>query len=152
MIHNPVATTTATATATTTSATTQQQAKKAWFDCTCHSNLTRQALTDGLQESDVHDVLNVFMCTGFTKDTHQYFTKPSPVDVGDYIEFLAEIDLLVSASTCPQGDVSIACGSDAPPKCYPLGVEIYRLKDPDTLASEGWKPSPVNGYGGNHGL
>mmetsp|Transcript_21230 Transcript_21230/g.44726 ORF Transcript_21230/g.44726 Transcript_21230/m.44726 type:complete len:355 (-) Transcript_21230:450-1514(-) len=143
---------TATATATTTSATTQQQAKKAWFDCTCHSNLTRQALTDGLQESDVHDVLNVFMCTGFTKDTHQYFTKPSPVDVGDYIEFLAEIDLLVSASTCPQGDVSIACGSDAPPKCYPLGVEIYRLKDPDTLASEGWKPSPVNGYGGNHGL
>jgi hypothetical protein len=37
----------------------------------CHSNLTRQALRDGLQESDVHDVLNVFMCTGFTKDTHQ---------------------------------------------------------------------------------
>jgi uncharacterized protein YcgI (DUF1989 family) len=50
----------------------------------------------------------------FTKDTHQYFTKPSPVDVGDYIEFLAEIDLLVSASTCPQGDVSIGCGGHIP--------------------------------------
>ena len=31
----------------------------------CHSNLTRQAVTsDNLQEHDVHDVLNVFMCTG----------------------------------------------------------------------------------------
>ena len=68
----------------------------------CHSNLTRQALRDGLSEADVHDVLNVFMCTGFTKDTHQYFTKPSPVVVGDYIEFLAETDVLVSASACPQ--------------------------------------------------
>jgi len=50
---------------------------------------------DGLEEMDVHDVLNVFMCTGFTRDTNQYFTKPSPVEVGDYIEFLVETDLLV---------------------------------------------------------
>lgn len=42
----------------------------------CHSTLTRQCLRDGLSEDDVHDVLNVFMCTGFTRDTHQYFTKP----------------------------------------------------------------------------
>ena len=69
----------------------------------CHSNLTRAAVKAGLTEDDVHDVLNVFMCTGFTKDTHQYFTKPSPVQVGDYLEFLAETDLLVAASTCPQG-------------------------------------------------
>ena len=42
----------------------------------CHSNLTRQCVRDGLSEAHVHDVLNVFMCTGFTLDTHQYFTKP----------------------------------------------------------------------------
>jgi len=64
----------------------------------CHSNLTRAAAQAGLSESDVHDV---------TKDTHQYFTKPSPVQVGDYIEFLAETDLLVAASTCPQGCVQM---------------------------------------------
>ena len=46
----------------------------------CHSNLTR-ALADktGLPlaeaELHVHDVLNVFMCTGFTRDTGQYFMK-----------------------------------------------------------------------------
>jgi len=124
------------------------------FQHCCHSNLTRHGVrNDRLQEGDIHDVLNVFMCTGFTKDTHQYFTKPSPVDVGDYIEFLAEIDLLVSASTCPQGDVSVACGDgDVEPVVFPLKVEVYELKDKEYLKSKGWKPSPINGYSGNHGL
>ena len=30
-------------------------------------------------EVHVHDVINIFMCTGYTRDTHQYFTKASPV-------------------------------------------------------------------------
>ena len=65
----------------------------------CHSNLTR-ALADarGLSlaeaEIHVHDVLNVFMCTGFTRDTGQYFMKASPVRPGDHITFFAETDLL----------------------------------------------------------
>ncbi len=59
----------------------------------CHSNLTRalaEALNTTLAEAEphVHDVLNVFMCTGFTRDTHQYFMKASPVRPGDYIEVL----------------------------------------------------------------
>jgi len=117
----------------------------------CHSNLTRQAERDGLGEMDVHDVLNVFMCTGFTRETNQYFTKPSPVEVGDYLEFLAETDLIVSASTCPQGDVSLACGGGGEPTVYPLGVEIYALKD-GWLEEQGWSPSEASSYGGKHGL
>lgn len=117
----------------------------------CHSNLTRQALNDGLNEESVHDVLNVFMCTGFTKDAHQYFTKPSPVEVGDYLELLAETDLLVSASTCPQGDVSLPCGGDGEPVVYPLGVEVWRPKE-EWLESCGWEVSKVSGYAGGHGL
>jgi uncharacterized protein YcgI (DUF1989 family) len=135
------------------------------YNYCCHSNLTRAALSynknddgttatsDGIEikERHVHDVLNVFMCTGFTRDTHQYFTKPSPVDVGDYIEFIAETDLVVSASTCPQGDVSLPCGGGGEPRVYPLGVEIYKLEE-GLLESRGWSPSLVNGYSGNHGL
>ena len=54
----------------------------------CHSNLTRAlAAQSGLPldeaEKYVHDVLNVFMCTGFTRDTGQYFMKASPVRPGD---------------------------------------------------------------------
>ena len=42
----------------------------------CHSNLTRalagaKGMSFGEAEPFVHDVLNVFMCTGFTADTHQ---------------------------------------------------------------------------------
>lgn len=47
----------------------------------CHSNLTRAFASEtgmSLLEAEalVHDVLNVFMCTGFTKETHQYFMRP----------------------------------------------------------------------------
>ena len=60
----------------------------------CHSNLTRAlAAETGMSlsqaEPHVHDVLNVFMCTGFTRDTGQYFMKASPVRPGDYLEFFA---------------------------------------------------------------
>ena len=56
-------------------------------------------------EQYVHDVLNVFMCTGFTRDTGQYFMKASPVRPGDYLEFFAEINLIAGLSACP-GDCS----------------------------------------------
>lgn len=118
-------------------------------DC-CHSNLTRACWNAQLTESHVHDVLNVFMCTGFTQDTHQYFTKPSPVQVGDYIEFLAETDLIVAASTCPQGDVSIACGDDSQgePTVYPLTVQVYELES--GFLGSSWKPSQPSGYSRSH--
>ncbi len=118
----------------------------------CHSNLTR-ALSDetGLPlheaERHVHDVLNVFMCTGFTRDTGQYFMKASPVRPGDYIEFFAEIDLLGALSACPGGDCSTQHSSDAA-ACYPLLVEVFA---PAPGALEGWSSPALNGYDGTHG-
>ncbi|MGV6811801.1 MAG: urea carboxylase-associated family protein [Brevirhabdus sp.] len=118
----------------------------------CHSNLTR-ALADhtGLSldqaEPHVHDVLNVFMCTGFTRDTGQYFMKASPVRPGDYLEFFAEIDLLGALSACPGGDCSAEHSSDTA-ACYPLLVEVFAPK-PGTL--EGWSTPPANGYDRSHG-
>lgn len=69
----------------------------------CHSYLTKAAEKRGLTEMDVHDVWNIFMLTGFTRDTQQYFCKPSPAIKGDFIEFIAEQNLIVGLSTCPQG-------------------------------------------------
>ena len=117
----------------------------------CHSNLTRAfAARTGksLQEAGtyIHDVLNVFMCTGFTRDTGQYFMKASPVRPGDYLEFFAEIDLLGCMSACPGGDCSSEHSSDAV-ACYPLVVEIYKPAFPPA----GWSQPPVNGYDGTHG-
>ena len=118
----------------------------------CHSNLTR-ALSDVLElplpeaERHVHDVLNVFMCTGFTRDTGQYFMKASPVRPGDYIEFFAEIDLLGALSACPGGDCSTEHSSDTA-ACYPLLVEVFQPR-PGALA--GWQSPPLNGYDRSHG-
>lgn len=93
----------------------------------CHSYLVEAVKEFGLEESDVHDVWNIFMCTGFTRDTQQYFCKPTPARKGDFIEFIADMDLLVALSACPQGDVSIVVGQEVPEeKCFPLMVEVFR--------------------------
>ena len=118
----------------------------------CHSNLSR-ALADETGrplkevEMQVHDVLNVFMCTGFTRDTGQYFMKASPARPGDYIEFFAEIDLLGALSACPGGDCSSTHSSDAA-ACHPLLVEIFAPADG---ALAGWQWPPPSGYDRSHG-
>ena len=118
----------------------------------CHSNLSRafsQASGLPVQEAEmqVHDVLNVFMATGFTRDTHQYFMKASPVRPGDFIEFFAEIDLIGALSACPGGDCGSSHSSDAQ-ACYPLQVEIYA---PAPGSLDGWTGPQVSAYSRSHG-
>jgi uncharacterized protein YcgI (DUF1989 family) len=118
----------------------------------CHSNLIR-ALSDAtglskdLAETHVHDVLNVFMCTGFTRDTGQYFMKASPVRPGDTLTFFAEMDLLGALSACPGGDCSSEHSSDTA-QCHPLQIEVLA---PPNEALQGWQPPAPNGYDRSHG-
>lgn len=118
----------------------------------CHSNLTR-ALVDatGLSpeeaEAHVHDVLNVFMCTGFTRDTGQYFMKASPVRPGDHLTLFAEIDLLAVMSACPGGDCGQEHSSDAA-VCFPLSMEVHT---PPAGSLAGWTPPARSGYDRSHG-
>ncbi|SEO72344.1 hypothetical protein SAMN04490248_11077 [Salinihabitans flavidus] len=118
----------------------------------CHSNLTR-ALSEFTDlplrkaEAHVHDVLNVFMCTGFTRDTHQYFMKASPVRPGDYLEFFAEIDLVVGLSACPGGDCGQEHTSDKA-VCHPLLIEIFET--PEALRENHVQPEPSH-YDRSHG-
>ena len=119
----------------------------------CHSNLTRAlpvhtGLPPAEAEPLVHDVMNVFMCTGFTRDTGQYFMKASPVRPGDFIEFFAEIDLIVGLSACPGGDCSATHSSDTA-ACHPLVVELW---DPGGAARARHAPPPPSGYDRSHGL
>ena len=120
----------------------------------CHSNLLR-ALSDyaglALKEAEqhVHDVLNVFMCTGFTRETGQYFMKKSPVQPGDYLEFFAEIDLLGALSACPGGDCGSEHSSDVS-QCFPLRVEVFAPSE--MLAESHWRSPSDNAYDGSHGF
>jgi len=118
----------------------------------CHSNLIR-ALADKMgvpydeAEPHVHDVLNVFMCTGFTLDTHQYFMKTTPVRPDDYLEFFAEINLIGGLSACPGGDCGSSHSSEDA-KCYPLKVEVYKS---GMDYGELWQSPSENGYDRTHG-
>ena len=119
----------------------------------CHSNLTRALVNEkgimlGEAEKLVHDVLNVFMCTGFTNDTKQYFMKSSPVRPGDYLEFFAETDLLGVLSTCPGGDCGSEHSSDNA-KCYPLKVSMWSV---EKALLKGLINSKTSDYNRNHGL
>ncbi len=122
------------------------------FDHHCHSNLVRAVAPYGLTEFDVHDVLNVFQCTGLNDDD-QYFMKACPAQEGDYLELFAEIDLLCALSCCPGGDLSVDLwgpnARDPLETCHPIGVEVFRL-DPSLL--QGWQPPEPSPYAGGHGL
>jgi len=107
--------------------------KNIYHQC-CHSNILKSLIkSTGIKKREaeklVHDVLNVFMCTGFTKDTKQYFMKASPARVGDYLEFRAEIDLLGILSACPGGDCSSTHSSNKA-RCHPLKIEIFDSNSP----------------------
>ena len=118
----------------------------------CHSNLVRALIGEGVAaeraEGLVHDVLNVFMCTGFTADTGQYFMKASPARAGDFLEFFAEIDLLGLLSACPGGDCGAEHSSDAA-VCHPLEVTVLA---PASGALAGWASPEVSGYDRSHGV
>ncbi len=118
----------------------------------CHSNLARAlAAETGLSpqaaEAHVHDVLNVFMCTGFDRETGQYIMKASPARRGDQITFFAQIDLLGALSACPGGDCASTHSSDEA-ACHVLQVDILAPDAPP----EGWQMPAPSGYDRSHGL
>ncbi|KAH6842181.1 hypothetical protein B0I37DRAFT_345115 [Chaetomium sp. MPI-CAGE-AT-0009] len=126
------------------------------YDFHCHSNLTRAVLPFGLAESDVHDVINIFQVTGLDAKG-RYFMNPCPATSEDYLEFLAEQDVLMALSTCPGGDLSLwGFGADSEKEmikcCRPLKVEVFRLADEDFLRKAGWKPAEPSRYKGKHGM
>lgn len=119
----------------------------------CHSNLIR-ALADFAEislsdaERHVHDVLNVFMCTGFMPDTGQYFMKASPVRPGDHFDLFAEMDLIAVLSACPGGDCGSEHSSDVA-KCHPLDMQCLK---PKKNALPNWQPPETNRYDRSHGV
>ena len=124
----------------------------AYHHC-CHSNLSRAfgaatGRTPREAEPYVHDVLNVFMCTGFDAKTSRYVMKASPVRTGDFLELFAEIDLLAALSTCPGGDCGADHSSDASP-CHPLDMTVLT---PEAAALADWRPPEPNAYDRSHGV
>lgn len=123
------------------------------FDFHCHSNLTRAIMPYGLTEFDVHDVLNVFQCTGLNSDD-MYFMKACPAKKGDYLgDALLKSTCCVPSRPAPGGDLSVHLwgpeAEDPLKVCRPLGIEIYKVNE---SLLEGWEQPKSPDYKGNHGM
>jgi len=87
----------------------------------CRVNFLQAIEPFGLDETHLLENIDVF--TQFIIDplTGKFSGARTDTKKGDYIEFYAEIDLLVAVSVCPAGDYSQVASKSV----LPLGVEIH---------------------------
>jgi uncharacterized protein len=121
------------------------------FDYCCHPNLTRAVAPHGLTEFDIHDVLNVFQCTGLNH-SNKYFMRRSSAKAGDYLEFLRRSTF---SAHCRRALAVIylkpyGAGS-APPHRHISAAGDYGIRFGYSLLS-GWESPRVASYDGFHGL
>ena len=90
----------------------------------CRSNFVQALEPFGLTEDNLRDNIVLFQkCLIDPKDGKLY-AAGSDSKRGDYIEFYAEIDLLVAVSVCPRaGNTRDWSGPDD--EVLPLGIELY---------------------------
>jgi uncharacterized protein len=82
----------------------------------CNDNLVAAIAPFGLAPGDVHDPFNIFMTTGLNRSGKPFYL-PSDARKGDYVDLLAEMNVLVAISACPGG----SSGNQS----HPLDVEIF---------------------------
>jgi uncharacterized protein YcgI (DUF1989 family) len=87
----------------------------------CQQNIADALNPYGLSEYDVpFGTFNIFMNVEVDKDCHFKFHPPLSKK-GDYIDFLAEMDILVAISACPETETVVNEYA-----IKPLKVEIYQ--------------------------
>lgn len=92
---------------------------------TCRLNLLRAIEPFGLREEDLHDNVNVHQKTYLDPVTGRVSVAPSDARPGDYIEFYAEMNVLVAVSVCPFGDGTADPTKPGTDAVRPLRIEIY---------------------------
>jgi uncharacterized protein len=92
----------------------------------CYENLVAAIEPFGLKADAVHDNLNLFQKSRIDLDAGRRTTVPSDVKQGDYVEFFAELNVLMAVSACPVGSGRFRVdGGECEADTKPLGVDIY---------------------------
>ena len=86
----------------------------------CRLNLLRAIEPFGLTEEDLRDNIDVFTPLTIDPESGKLHGAICRAAIGAYIEFYAEMDLLVAASVCPAGDLSMLQSTNV----LPLAVEV----------------------------
>jgi uncharacterized protein YcgI (DUF1989 family) len=90
----------------------------------CYHNLLRAVTPFGLGPLSLHDNINLFQKTHFELDTGRRPVESSDAKAGDYVEFFAEMDVLMAVSICPGGSFA-ENWSAGENEIKPIGIEIY---------------------------
>ncbi len=94
---------------------------------TCYDNLRQGLSMLGLGQREIHDNINLYSKKAWNPATGQTVGAMGDAEAGDYIEFYAEIPLLVVLSLCPYGDGDVRPESwaDQEIPVYPVSVDIF---------------------------
>ena len=109
----------------------------------CHLNLLQAVEPFGLKEIDIRDNVNVHQKARVDGVTGLMHYTGIDVKKRDYIEFYAEIDLLVAVSVCPSGDGARAPEEASKILLNPIGIEIYDsgITPKEFPAWTDWRPT-----------
>src|SRR5262249_32363868 len=91
----------------------------------CRENLLQAIEERGLKEEDLNDSVYVHRKVRIEERNGKMFCAPSDGKAGDYVEFYAEMDLLVGVSVCPFGDGCANPTVKSENSVRPLRIEIY---------------------------
>lgn len=113
----------------------------------CYDQLCSAARAVGIDTSLVHDNLNLFQKSRVDFATGHYVTEGSDARPGDYVDFYAEIDIVMAISTCPLGSGARPAESgQCDPK--PLRVEVYETGiEPSEFSYEGLRSASLEAEG-----
>ena len=92
----------------------------------CHLNFLQAIEPYGLKEEDIHDNFMVHQKTYVDPVSGRTNVIRGDSRPGDYVEFYAEMDLLVGVSACPngEGDRKVRLGHEI---VHPLRIEVYEM-------------------------
>lgn len=86
----------------------------------CHEIISKAVAPYGLLPEDIPDTMDLFMNYQHDCERGRWVIEEPVSKPGDYIEFRAEMDLLVAFSNCPE-DLLTNCNAK---HCTPMKVEI----------------------------
>lgn len=108
----------------------------------CHLNFLQAIQPFGLKEENIHDNFMVHQKTHVDSVTGRMNVIRGDSKPGEYIEFYAEMDLLVALSCCPMGDGlrDMVTGEG---EAHPLGIEVYEtgIQPQEYPKYTDWRPT-----------
>jgi uncharacterized protein YcgI (DUF1989 family) len=86
----------------------------------CHEIISKAVAEYGIEPEDIPDTMDLFMNYHHDCERGRWVIDTPVSKAGDFVEFRAEMDLLVGLSNCPE-DVLTQCNDK---NCTPMKVEV----------------------------